>query len=348
MFKRKRAGFSFVMSCAMVVGSLAAALPAQAATTIIISPGQSIQQAMDSLKNQGCGTLILKPGTYTVGYSVNVYNGCTIQGESATDRPIIQLAAGKDEPVITNASVPFSNVAARNLVVKGGLSASEQNLPEYFHKGSTQYNDRISSGAETQASLDARIEAARLNVIGIDFSDKHNDVSNTGATIDNVLVQYSAMGINVGRTSNVTIKNSKVEYNGAVKQYYHGLYLSTVDHVVIDKLDASHNVTGMGLKVTDFYDDQTETSISIKNSKFNYNYDRGLTVYHMNNLYVEGNEAHDNQKSGINIIDCQTGTLINNNTYNNPNIANVSYDIWLASSSGFTISGNTYGSKNGF
>jgi parallel beta-helix repeat protein len=349
MKKVCRISLSMVLMSTMLLSAigLTASRPVQAAT-ITISPGQSIQQAMDSLKNQGGGTLYLNPGTYTVGYGVKVHDNCTIQGVSATNRPVIKLAGGKDEPVVTNASVPFSNVAAKNIIVDGGLSASELNYPEYFHKGSTEYNDRINSGAETKASLDARIEAARLNVIGIDFSDKHNDVQNNGAVIENVKVQNSSMGVNIGRTKGVTIKNSQVINNGSVKKYYHGLYLSIVDNLLVDGLDASSTKTGMGLKITDFYDANNEASIVVRNSTFNNNYDRGIAIYHMQNVRVENNQANNNQKSGINIINSHNGALLNNTALNNPMVANVSYDIWLNNTTGFTISGNTYGSKKGF
>lgn len=341
--------FSVLMGVLFAAAVWAAALPSPQAkaATLTISPGQSVQQAMDSLKNQGGGTLYLNPGAYTVGYGIKVHNNCTIQGVSSTDRPVIKLASGKDEPVITNASVPFTNVGARNLIVDGGLSAAELNYPEYYHKGGDEYNQRISSGAETKESLDARIEAARLNVLGIDFSDKHSEVQNNGAVLENVLVKNSSMGVNVGRTKGLTIKNSQVTNNGAVKKYYHGLYLSIVDNVLIDGLDASNTKTGMGLKLTDFYDTNDEASIVVRNSKFNNNYDRGIAIYHMQNVRVEQNEARNNQKSGINIINCKNGYLLNNTAQGNPLVENVSYDIWLNGTTGFTINGNIYGSQKG-
>ncbi|WP_020619827.1 right-handed parallel beta-helix repeat-containing protein [Paenibacillus daejeonensis] len=321
---------------------------AAAAATMTISPNQSIQQAMDQLASQGGGTLYLNPGTYTVGYGVKVCNNCTLQGVSATNRPIVKLASGKDEPVITTATVPFTNVGVRHVIVDGGLAATEQNYPEYFHKGSDEYNQRISSGAESKAALDARIEAARINVVGIDFSDRHAGVMSSGATIENARVQNSAMGVIIGRTHQVTIKDSQVTNNGGINKYFHGLYLSIVDHVLVEGLDASNNKTGMGLKVTDFYDTNNEASIIIRNSKFNNNYDRGMTVYHMQNLVVNNNEAKDNGKSGINLINCKNGSLTNNTALNNPLVVNVSYDIWLNTTTNFTISGNVFGSKRGF
>ncbi|KIR61361.1 MULTISPECIES: right-handed parallel beta-helix repeat-containing protein [Micromonospora] len=320
--------------------------PASAAT-VTVSAGADLQAAMDRLRDLGCGTLLVNPGTYTLAASLKVYDGCTVQGTSASDRPVITLAVGRDEPVVTNASVPFTNVGIRNAIVLGGLGGAEQAYPSYFHKGGAQYNERISSGTETKASLDARIEAARINRIGIDFSDKHQDVVNVGAVVENVLVERAAMGIIIGRATGVTIRDTDVQYNGAVQGYFHGLYLSIVDQVVIDGLNASHNVTGIGLKVTDFYNANTETSVSIRNSDFNYNYDRGTAVYYLQNAAIVDNVAHHNGSSGFNILWSTNGSLINNQAYDNPLVANVSYDIWLNGCSGFTISGNTYGSSRG-
>jgi len=187
-----------------------------------------------------------------------------------------------------------------------------------------------------------------LNRVGIDFSDKHNDVRNYNATIENCLIQRSSMGIKVVRTTGVIIKNTEVKYCGAVQKYYHGLYISIVDQVTIDNLNASNNLTGIGLKICDFYGDQSETSISIKNSKFNSNYDRGLAAYELQKIYVENNQANNNGKSGINLIRCNDVTLKYNTCLNNYYEENVSYDIWLNSCSNMTITGNTYGTKKGF
>jgi parallel beta-helix repeat protein len=104
----------------------------------------------------------------------------------------------------------------------------------------------------------------------------------------------------------------------------------------------------MGLKLTDFYDVNDEASIIIRNSKFNNNYDRGIAVYHMQNIRLERNEALNNQKSGINLVNCKNGYLLNNTAQGNPLVENVSYDIWLNGTTGFTLSGNVYGSKKGF
>lgn len=234
------------------------------------------------------------------------------------------------------------------LTIDGGLISSEQSYPSYYHRGSDEYNTRISSGAETKAQLDAEIAVARLNVIGINFSDQHNDVSNTNSKIVNCIVENCSMGINYGRTNGATIKNTMVTNCGAVQKYYHGLYLSTVDNLLIDGLNASNNVTGMGLKICDFYGTETESSIIVQNCTLNNNYDRGMAIYDMNNVTVYDNTAKGNTKTGINLIGCSNVSMTYNTATGNGYVVNSAYDIWLNGCTGVTQNNNTYGTKSGF
>lgn len=127
------------------------------------------------------------------------------------------------------------------------------------------------------------------------------------------------------------------------------VYLSTCDQVLIENVNASNSRSGMGLKITDFYGDRTETSCIVKNNTFDANYDRGMAVYDMNPLRVEGNKCRNNLKSGINLFRTTSGgVLLNNIATGNGNVVNVSYDIWLNGCSGFSVAGNTYGTKRGF
>lgn len=226
--------------------------------------------------------------------------------------------------------------------IRGGLTANELNLPAYFHKGEQEYNDRISSGAETKASLDARIAAARLNIFGISFNDNHNaTIRNYNAVITDCYVSSCAMGIEIGRTTNVLIQNTKVNNNGAVSKYYHGLYLSSSDKMVIDGLEVFDNIA-IGLKITDFQDVFTETTNEVKNCNI-YNNKWGLKLYHYNGFNVHNNIVNNTSYSGIELSDCQNGSLTFNTATGNSVV-----DIKFITVSGITQNNNTYGTKSGF
>lgn len=105
----------------------------------------------------------------------------------------------------------------------------------------------------------------------------------------------------------------------------------------------------MGLKLTDFYGNRTETSQVVEYCQLNNNFDRGTAIYDLNPLIVRNNSCNNNGKSGINIFRCTSGgQLLNNTATGNLYLVNVAYDIWLNACSGMTISGNVYNTKSGF
>ncbi|MFD1258766.1 right-handed parallel beta-helix repeat-containing protein [Mucilaginibacter terrae] len=312
------------------------------AFSLTINNTQDIQTALNTCEANGGGTVYLRSGWYYIDNTILIPNHCTLRSVATESVPVIRLRDGKDCPIIQNKYIPFSYVNVVRVDIRGGLTDSEMNLPAYFHKGEQEYNDRISSGTESKASLDARIDAARLKIYGISFTDNHNsNIRNYNAVISDCYVSGCSMGVEIGRTTNVLIKNTKVNNNGAVSKYYHGLYLSSSDKMVVDGLEAFDNVA-IGLKITDFQDVFTETTNEIKNCNI-YNNKWGLKLYHFNGFNVHHNTVNNNSYSGIELSDCQNGLL----TYNTAT-GNAVVDIKFISVSGMTQNNNTYVTKSGF
>jgi len=290
------------------------------ALDVTVNPGGNIQAALDQVGNAGGGTVLVKSGTYTISTSLLIPNETTLKG-SGTTKPIIKLTSGVNKQVIRNKSIPFTNCKVDFIHVNGGLTTSEMN------------------------------NGSRLNVIGIDLSDQHNEVRNYYSHIVNCYISNCAMDITLGRTTDVKLINTTVTNCGS---YYspplHNVYISTCDKIFVDRLVSTYcKVGGMGLKITDFYENQTETSCVVQGCQLNYNTDRGMAVYDMNPLTVTGNTCNNNTKSGINIFRCTSGGVLTNNTaMNNGNQPDVAYDIWLNACTNMQISGNTYGTKRGF
>lgn len=313
----KIAGFALVAS---------ALLSSAHALNVTVNPGGNIQAALDQVGASGGGIVYVSVGTYNVDASIQIPNNVTLWGKG-TSKPIIQRTGTVDSDIVRNKSVPFTNVKVDYMAVNGGCTDAE-----------------MDNGTWKQRN-------------GIDISDQHNDVRNSYVTVINCHVQRSYLGINVGRTDNVTLKGTTLTNNGGLyldsgvwkKGFIHHIYLSTCDKILVDNVNASNGRTGMGLKITDFYGDQTETSCIVQNSTFDNNYDRGMAIYDMNPLRIEGNTCRNNLKSGINIFRTTSGgVLLNNVATGNLYQLNVGYDIWLNGCSGFDISGNTYASKQGF
>lgn len=292
------------------------------AATATVNPGDSIQVALDAVGNAGGGTVYVNSGNYSVPTSQYVPNGVTMKGAGAT-RPVITLGNGKNVAVVRNKSVPSTNVKMDYLSVNGGL---------------------------TNAQMDAGTYNATN---GICISDFSGGSYSTNGTIINCYTTNCSMGYIMGRVNNASLDSCTVTNCGGAPvgstPGLHNIYISNCDPFIARYVNSSNCRTGMGLKLTDFYGDRTETSQIVEYCTLNNNYDRGTAIYDLNPLIVRNNTCNNNGKSGINIFRCTSGgQLLNNTATGNLYSANVAYDIWLNGCANMTISGNTYGTKNGF
>ena len=297
------------------------ALSARAATATV-NPGQSIQAALDSVAAAGGGTVYVTSGNHTLYSKCRVPDNVTLKG-SGTTRPVLISASRWNDDVVCNKSIPFSNVKVDYISVNGGL---------------------------TNAQMDA---GTYNNTNGIDLSDQHNTVTNVNGTIVNCYVTNASMGYVMGRISNGRLDSCTVTNCGGAPigstPGLHNIYISDNDPFIARYVTSTYCRTGMGLKLTDFYGNRTETSQIVEYCQLNNNYDRGTAIYDLNPLIVRNNTCKNNGKSGINIFRCTSGgQLLNNTATGNLYQVNVAYDIWLNGCAGMTISGNTYGTKNGF
>lgn len=297
-------------------------LPAARAATATVNPGSSVQVALDAVGNAGGGTVYLNSGNHNVGSKCMVPNNTTMKGQGST-RPVVTLTGSKNQQVVRNKSVPFSNVKVDFISVNAGL---------------------------TNAQMDA---GTYNSTNGIDLSDQFNPVTNTNGTIINCYATNCSMGYNMGRTNNALLDSCSVTNCGGAPigstPGLHNIYISSCDPFKARYVTATSCRTGMGLKVTDFDGSRTETSQIVEYCQLNNNFDRGTAIYDLNPLIVRNNTCKNNGKSGINILRSTSGgQLLNNTCTGNPYAAGVSADIKLDGCSGMTISGNTYGTKLGF
>jgi hypothetical protein len=72
----------------VTAGARRSSEPNVAFQEITVRPGQNIQQALDTLNEQGGGLLKLVAGTHTVNSDIIVYSGITIRGESTSNTTV--------------------------------------------------------------------------------------------------------------------------------------------------------------------------------------------------------------------------------------------------------------------
>lgn len=311
----------FARAALLGCGALLAAGHVRAATATV-NPGQSIQAALDAVANAGGGTVYVTSGNHAVYSQCMVPNNVTIKGSGST-RPVLTLLGSKNQQVVRNKSVPCSNVKIDFISANGGL---------------------------TNAQMDA---GTYNNTNAICISDFSAGVSSTNGTIINCYATNASMGYIMGRVNNARLEASTVTNCGGAPvgstPGLHNIYISNCDPFIARYVTSTYCRTGMGLKLTDFYGDRTETSQIVEYCQLNNNFDRGTAIYDLNPLIVRNNTCKNNGKTGINIFRCTSGgQLLNNTATGNPYAAGSSADIWLNGCSGMTITGNTYGTKIGF
>ena len=312
---------SLIPRAALLLAAVILSNPLHAATATV-NPGQSIQAALDAVGNAGGGTVYVTSGNYTLYSKCQIPDNVTIKG-SGTTRPVLIPASNWNNDIVCNKSIPFTNVKVDFISVNGGL---------------------------TNAQMDA---GTYNNTNGIDISDQHNTVTNTNGTIINCYATNCSMGYVMGRTSNARLDTCTVTNCGGAPiggtPGLHNIYISDCDPFIATHVNSTYCRTGMGLKLTDFYGNRTETSQVVEYCQLNNNFDRGTAIYDLNPLIVRNNSCNNNGKSGINIFRCTSGgQLLNNTATGNLYLVNVAYDIWLNACSGMTISGNVYNTKSGF
>ncbi len=293
--------------------------PVEAATSITITPKNSIQQALDRLERAGGGTLYITSGIYEVGTTVNVPNNVTIKG-SGTTRPLIRLRGGLNIPVIQNKYVPFNDITIDFVEVSGSVTEKEM-------QGDT-----------------------KAKVTGIQLTDR-NDISvrNKNGAIYNSVVHNCAMGVIMGRTDNCIMRDLEIYDNGTYEGTlgYHNIYISSCDDVKLYKVNSHDCKTGMGIKLTEFYVDiygnTIEDGIEVDSCISNNNKDRGLAAYDISNLTIKNSTFNLNGTSGLNILRCD-GTIKDNTAIDNNRRWITAYDVWFngCSSSKITFKNNLY------
>ena len=105
---------------AMAAGARTGPTAAAAAGDITISPGHSIQDALDELKAKGGGTLNLTAGLHTLPATLKLPSGVTIVGTGLDCELFLDPVKGAGEAAITNAEPNLHDVVLRNFVIEGG------------------------------------------------------------------------------------------------------------------------------------------------------------------------------------------------------------------------------------
>ncbi|MFB9057299.1 right-handed parallel beta-helix repeat-containing protein [Mariniflexile ostreae] len=176
-----------------------------------VTPGQSIQHAVDEVHAAGGGVVFLKKGTHVLEHTLTLKSNISLVGEGREKTILLQgphmVGSGfniEDKPQVTD-------LVVKDLTLKG------------TRKGK-------SNGILIRGRNESR--HTRIMLQNIDVTD------------------WSAQGVHMKRTDNIVMDNCNFQYNGSAGGLYHNVYFLYNKYILQSDCDMSYPIRGKGNKYT--------------------------------------------------------------------------------------------------
>ena len=267
--------------------------PAKAAPegSIIVQPGESIQEAIDA--NKGTGKwIVLAAGVHSLERLLVMYSGITLAGEGRAT--ILHLASGVNTETLVNGESSMENVTIRDMIIEGASNTVEN--------------------ADPNADRRNRMYMSAPSREGIVFrSGRGGTMKNI--TFENITVQnFTKNGMFIADGDNIVINRCDVSDNGGNvvpgEKFHHNLYLSYSKNVKItdSRFDTSPWGYGIFVKLCD--------GVEITGCEAARNKLAGIRCTESQNLTINNNLIEGNEMNGLAIdamMDgCKNVTVMNN------------------------------------
>jgi parallel beta-helix repeat protein len=267
-------------SIAYIAGAAAATAPGAPTLTIppnaiLVSPGQSLQQALDSAASGSSSPrwVVAKAGLHTLPNTLKIPSNITLIGEGATTILFLDPNSGERETMI-NASPGLHDVTIRDLVIE----ASNKTDP-----GTDPNSSRASKGGYNRGGILFRAERegqiSRVNLIDL--------------TIRN----STWSGLSISGGADLTIINCDLSENGASvppgPKLTHNLLLAHCTGVTVSGSRLVTSPSGSGISLDHCAD------VSVTNCEIARNGYFGILLAESNNVLLKGNLIEANDRSGL-------------------------------------------------
>ncbi|WP_052718367.1 NosD domain-containing protein [Methanosarcina sp. MTP4] len=284
------------------------------ASTIFVSPGESIQAAVNNASPED--TIIVRDGTYNENILVNVEN-LTIRSENGPDFTTVQaLVSEKDIFKITNDSVTISGFHISQtgaISFKCGICLFEVEECNLINNRLSEYGYGISLISSSNNTL-SNNTAFNNNYYGIYLDDSNSN------TLSNNTALYNCYGISLTSSSNNTLSN-----NTASNSEYGTSIISSSSNTLSNNIVSNNHINGISLI-------SSSNNVLEDNTASNNYY--GIWLDSSNSSTLSNNTAFNNDYYGI-YLDCSSSNTLENNT-----ASNNYYGISLHSSNSSILSGN--------
>ncbi|MGJ8640013.1 MAG: right-handed parallel beta-helix repeat-containing protein [Opitutaceae bacterium] len=180
-------------------------------TAVVLEPGDSIQEAIDTTSQNGGGVIQLKAGIHSIDATLFLKSNVSIVGEGR-ERTILQQTIDMSGSCFEAPPKPqVTDVLIKDLWIKG------------IHKNKAN---------------------------GI-FMSGRNESRHTRIMIQNInITDWATHGLHMKRTDNIIMDQSKLQFNGSGDGLYHNVYFLYNKYILQSDLDMSFPILGKGCKYT--------------------------------------------------------------------------------------------------
>lgn len=178
---------------------------------ITVSPGESIQSAINAVNKAGGGVVLLKAGTHVLTNTITLKSSVTITGEGILKTILLQGPEMDSTGFNAEDTPQLTDVVITNLTLKGSRSGK-------------------ANGILIRGKNEAR--HTRIMLQNIDVTD------------------WSAQGVHMKRTNNIIMDKCNFQYNGSGGGLYHNVYFLYNKYILQSDCDMSFPIKGKGNKYT--------------------------------------------------------------------------------------------------
>jgi len=279
---------------------------------IIVSPGQSIQQALDDAAGTGKWVLV-KNGIHALPTTLKIPSGIILAGEGLGTILFLDPASGERDAMV-NADDDLHDVTIRDLVIEGSNKTDPGTDPNSarsnkagYNRGGIIFRSQQLGQMKNISLINLTVQnctyngvfisgAANVNITRCDFNENGSSVVPGPKLQHNLLLGYCkgvtisgsrfdtspfGSGVASDHCENVSIDNCEIARNA-----YHGIWITESKNVVIKNNLIEANDRS-GIMVEFLY--RGSEGMSISNNLIHYNAGFGVESYAAKNSKIENN-----------------------------------------------------------
>lgn len=295
-------------------------VPVNPANSIAVTPGTSVQNALDEAAGSGRAVL-LKSGVHKLPSTLKMPSGVTLAGEGLNTILYLDPASDNRETIV-NKDDDFHDIIIRDLVIECALKTEIHSDPNStrsfrggYNRGGILFRSTQGSTMKNVNLVNLTIQnstynglyisgASKINITSCNFTENGVSVAPGSKLLHNLLLTHSSditirnsrfvtspqgAGISLEDCNGVIITNSEIARNG-----YYGILVAESKNIsVTGNLIEANDRSGI---MTEYLFSGSE-NISISDNLIQYNAGYGVESYAVKSLKLQKNNYAGNGKN---------------------------------------------------